>query len=159
MKKKNDSTLLHAQYKQTLVTEKRWVLFYQLLIFTFLFSFWEIASRNHWIDPLIFSYPSKIGHLLVEKVSDGTIFTHLGVTVFETCHGIHYRYRSWHNPCCDPLVVTFFIKSSGSISRYFKCHAKSCSWSDINCWAWTRIHFNHRNGCHYFCHYHNNRGL
>ena len=49
--------------------------------------FWEIASRNHWIDPLIFSYPSKVGHLLVEKISDGTIFTHLGVTVFETFTG------------------------------------------------------------------------
>lgn len=63
------------------------MLFYQLLIFIIFFTFWEIASRNNWIDPLLFSYPTKIGKLLFEKISDGTLFTHLGVTVFETCFG------------------------------------------------------------------------
>jgi len=83
----SDPNLLHAQYKLKLATEKKSILFYQLFIFTFVFSFWEIASRNHWIDPLLFSYPSKIGKLLIEKVSDGTLFTHLSVTAFETVLG------------------------------------------------------------------------
>lgn len=87
MKKTNDPSLLHARYKQKLIGEKRRVLLYQLLIVTLFFSLWEIASRHQWIDPLIFSYPSKVWNLLTEKVADATLFTHLGVTVFETVLG------------------------------------------------------------------------
>lgn len=87
MKKENDPVILHKQYKQKLIKEKRWTLFYQLLIVTVFFTLWEAASRNKWIDPLIFSYPTKVWSLLVEKVSDGSLFAHLSVTVFETVLG------------------------------------------------------------------------
>ena len=78
---------LHNVYKQKLTSEKRFVTFYQLLIFVLFFSIWEIASRFHFIDPLIFSSPSKVFILLYEKVVDFSIFTHLSVTVFETILG------------------------------------------------------------------------
>ncbi|RNC96303.1 ABC transporter permease [Lysinibacillus halotolerans] len=78
---------LHEQFKQSLIKEKRWVRFYQLLISIAFFSLWEIASRSKWIDQLIFSSPSKIYTLLVENVVDGTIFVHIGYTVFETVLG------------------------------------------------------------------------
>ncbi|MBO0992470.1 ABC transporter permease [Bacillus sp. SD088] len=85
--KANQPDLLHAQYKQKILKEKKWVLFYQILIFLLFFSLWEIASRLHWIDPLIFSSPTKVASLLVEKIIDASLFTHLGVTVFETVVG------------------------------------------------------------------------
>lgn len=78
---------LHEQFKQSLIKEKRWVRFYQLLILIAFFSLWEVASRLKWIDQLIFSSPSKIYSLLVENVADGTIFVHIGYTVFETVLG------------------------------------------------------------------------
>ncbi|MEK3887673.1 ABC transporter permease [Bacillus sp. FSL K6-3431] len=87
MNKKVNLGLLHTQYKQRLAIEKKWVFFYQLLIFIVFFSFWEVASRFHWIDPLIFSSPSKIVNLFIEKIADASLFTHLGVTVFETVLG------------------------------------------------------------------------
>ncbi|MFD1706743.1 ABC transporter permease [Siminovitchia sediminis] len=87
MKKNNDPQFLHHQYKQQLAKEKRWTLFYQLLIVTLFFSLWEAASRSQWIDPLIFSYPTKVWALLVEKTADGSLFSHLGITVFETVSG------------------------------------------------------------------------
>ncbi|WP_233711123.1 ABC transporter permease [Lederbergia citrisecunda] len=87
MKNLTDPHLLHTKYKQKLATEKKWVLFNQLLIFIAFFSLWEIASRLHWVDPLIFSYPSKVVNLFIEKVADSSLFTHLGVTVFETLFG------------------------------------------------------------------------
>ncbi|MBW8349252.1 ABC transporter permease [Bacillus sp. IITD106] len=87
MKKITDPHLLHAKYKQKLATEKKWVLFYQLLIFITFFASWEIASRLHWVDPLIFSYPSKVANLFIEKAADSSLFTHLSVTVFETLLG------------------------------------------------------------------------
>ncbi|MFB9830577.1 ABC transporter permease [Lederbergia wuyishanensis] len=82
-----DPNLLHSKYKQKLATDKKWVLFYQFLIFIGFFSLWEMASRLHWVDPLIFSYPSKVASLLFEKTADSTLFTHLGATVFETLLG------------------------------------------------------------------------
>ncbi|WP_409306064.1 ABC transporter permease [Peribacillus sp. SCS-155] len=78
---------LHEQYRSSLNKEKRWVRFYQLLIFIVFFSLWETLSRLEWIDPLIFSSPSRIWHLFTTKIMDGSLFPHLGITVYETVLG------------------------------------------------------------------------
>lgn len=77
----------HRRYLQSLKREKKWVRFYQLIIFLVFFSGWEIASRLQWIDPLIFSSPSKVGELFLTKVQDGTLFVDLSYTLFETIFG------------------------------------------------------------------------
>lgn len=41
----------------------------------------------HWIDPLIFSSPSKVWNLLISNIADGSIFPHIWTTVFETVLG------------------------------------------------------------------------
>lgn len=79
--------LLHEQYLKALKREKIFVRFYQLVIFITFFSGWEIASRKLWIDPLIFSSPSKIYSLFLEKIVDGTLLEHIGVTMTETVFG------------------------------------------------------------------------
>jgi NitT/TauT family transport system permease protein len=86
-KQPNKVELLHKNYIRSLKVEKRWVRFYQAIIFLLFFSSWEVFSRNEWIDPLIFSSPSKIWDLLLDKVQDGSLFTHLGVTLTETIFG------------------------------------------------------------------------
>lgn len=78
---------LHEQYKATLIKEKRWIRFYQILILVSFFILWEFASRLRWIDPLIFSSPSKIYHLFIDSVSNGTLFIHVSYTLFETVLG------------------------------------------------------------------------
>lgn len=78
---------LHKSYLHSLKKQKRTILLYQILIFAAFFTLWETASRLEWIDPLIFSSPSKIVLLLWEKISDGSLFSNLGVTVFETILG------------------------------------------------------------------------
>ncbi|WP_102274174.1 ABC transporter permease [Cytobacillus massiliigabonensis] len=77
----------HRRYLQSLKREKKWVRFYQLIIFLVFFSGWEIASRMQWIDPLIFSSPSKVWELFLAKVQDGTLFVDLSYTLFETIFG------------------------------------------------------------------------
>ncbi|PLT29294.1 ABC transporter permease [Peribacillus deserti] len=78
---------LHQQYIGSLLREKRIVRTYQFFIFAFFFALWELSSWLEWIDPLIFSSPSKIVELLISKIQDGSIFTHIGFTVFETILG------------------------------------------------------------------------
>jgi NitT/TauT family transport system permease protein len=83
----NHKPSLHDQYLASLRKEKRWVRFYQLIIFVGFFMLWEAASRYQWIDPLLFSSPSKIWSLLMGKIEDGSLFSHIGVTLFETVLG------------------------------------------------------------------------
>ncbi|OIK12792.1 ABC transporter permease [Bacillus sp. MUM 116] len=78
---------LHKEYLRVLRVENRWVRFYQLLIFLLFFIGWEIASRLHWIDPLIFSSPSKIWLLFLEKLQDGSLLDNTIVTLTETVFG------------------------------------------------------------------------
>ncbi|MEH7181344.1 ABC transporter permease [Neobacillus vireti] len=84
---KNNVNLLHKKYLQTLTVEKRWVRFYQLMIFLLFFSGWEISSQQRWIDPLLFSSPSKIWSLFLEKIQDGSLLSNLSVTLTETIFG------------------------------------------------------------------------
>ncbi|PLS01993.1 ABC transporter permease [Neobacillus cucumis] len=84
---KNNVPLLHKNYLRSLKIEKRWVHFYQLIIFLIIFLSWEFSSRMQWIDPLIFSSPSKIWGLFLEKLQDGSLLTNLGATLMETMIG------------------------------------------------------------------------
>lgn len=79
--------LLHKEYIQSLKREKRWILFYQLIILIVFFVSWEIASNLKWIDPLIFSSPSKVWGLFLDKIRDGTLLVDLGYTLTETVFG------------------------------------------------------------------------
>ncbi|MRX72392.1 ABC transporter permease subunit [Bacillus lacus] len=83
----NPTKLLHNLYIAQLKKERRIVFFYQAVIFFLFFFVWETAGRLHVIDPLIFSYPSKVFSLFLEKAADGSLFAHTGVTVFETLLG------------------------------------------------------------------------
>lgn len=85
--KKNKLGLLHRNYIQSLIVEKRWVRFYQAIIFIIFFASWEFSSQKQWIDPLLFSSPSKIWNLFLEKINDGTLVNHIGVTLTETVLG------------------------------------------------------------------------
>ncbi|WP_406600287.1 ABC transporter permease [Metabacillus sediminilitoris] len=87
MKQKTTTDLLHKNYINELKKEKRWVRFYQLLIFFLFFGLWEMAGQREWIDPLLFSAPSKIWELFVTKMNDGTLISHIGTTLFETILG------------------------------------------------------------------------
>ncbi|MFD0051152.1 ABC transporter permease [Actinomycetes bacterium NPDC127524] len=78
---------LHDRYKSSFTREKRKVRLYQLFIFLVFFSGWELFSRMEWVDPLIFSSPAKIWELFITKLSNGSLITHISVTVFETFLG------------------------------------------------------------------------
>ncbi|MCG7406713.1 ABC transporter permease [Paenibacillus sp. ACRRX] len=59
----------------------------QLLILVVFIALWEIAGRLKWIDPLLFSFPSKVGYQIWKDMIDGSLWPHLGMTVGETIVG------------------------------------------------------------------------
>ncbi|MFC3884738.1 ABC transporter permease [Bacillus songklensis] len=87
LKPKQPINLLHQQYLYRLKKEKSFILFFQFLIFLCFFVSWELASTSRWIDPLIFSSPSKIWGLFLKKISDGSLLEHISITLFETLLG------------------------------------------------------------------------
>src|SRR5687767_12643810 len=87
LKHKETIDILHKNYKNGLEKEKKWIRFYQILIFITFFGLWEIAGRREWIDPLLFSSPTKVWNLFITKLNDGTLLSHLSVTLFETILG------------------------------------------------------------------------
>ncbi|AWD64652.1 ABC transporter permease [Priestia aryabhattai] len=87
MKPTSSLDTLHESYLRKVRGEKRLVLSVQMVIFLAFFSFWELASRLKWIDPLIFSSPTKVWHLFLIKLADGSLAEHIGFTLFETVLG------------------------------------------------------------------------
>ncbi|MBO1005889.1 ABC transporter permease [Pseudogracilibacillus auburnensis] len=79
--------IFHDNYLRKIKIEKRIVTFWQIVLFLLFLSLWEIASRLHLIDPLLFSSPTKVSSLLYEKVLDGSMLNALQVTLFETVLG------------------------------------------------------------------------
>lgn len=86
METKSDYHLYEA-YKNQLKREKKIVFAWQISILVTFIALWELASRLYWIDPLIFSSPTKIFNLLVNRFTDGSMVTHIQVTLFETVLG------------------------------------------------------------------------
>lgn len=78
---------LLKRYTDKRKREKKIVFTWQILILISFFISWEVSSRFYWIDPLIFSSPTKIFSLLLEKLKDGTMIAHVQVTVLETMLG------------------------------------------------------------------------
>lgn len=64
--------------------KKMKIRFYQIGLFLFLLGFWEIAASLNWINPFIFSSPSRIIKCFCQMILDKSLFLHFGVTLLET---------------------------------------------------------------------------
>jgi NitT/TauT family transport system permease protein len=78
---------VHREYEAAERRRSRFVLLSQTLLLLAGLALWETAGRLRWIDVLLFSYPSKIAALLWGNIADGSLFPHLGMTVWETVLG------------------------------------------------------------------------
>ncbi|MBQ7103735.1 MAG: ABC transporter permease [Anaerotignum sp.] len=66
---------------------KRLIHLVQILLLVFFFLLWETAAKKGWIDPFIFSQPSKLIGAAKEMISDGSLWQHIAVTLWETAAG------------------------------------------------------------------------
>lgn len=86
MQQKNEK-IIYDKYLSTIATEKRQIFIWQISLFLIFVILWELTSRYHIIDPLLFSSPTKVISLLAEKLGDGTLLKHLIITLGETIIG------------------------------------------------------------------------
>ncbi|WP_232699693.1 ABC transporter permease [Brevibacillus daliensis] len=76
--------LLHKQEEKR---KARLVFLCQIGLLAIFIALWETAARLQWVDVLLFSSPSRIWVMFLEKLSDLSLFTHTGITVMETVVG------------------------------------------------------------------------
>ena len=77
----------HKQYLKTTRINKRLIMTARVLIIVAFFSLWELAATMRWLDPFIFSQPSRVFAAFINMLRDGSIFIHVGVTLGETIIG------------------------------------------------------------------------
>ncbi|KEQ24321.1 ABC transporter permease [Paenibacillus tyrfis] len=78
---------VYAQFRRSERKQTTSVRLTQLALLILFFAGWETASRLQWIDGLLFSSPTRVWGLLVEKTADGTLLVHTWTTVWETIIG------------------------------------------------------------------------
>jgi NitT/TauT family transport system permease protein len=77
----------HGQFLKKQRVYSIYVAITQLGILIGFLALWEIAAGLAWIDPLIFSRPTRVWDLFIKMTMEGTIYKHTGVTVMETVIG------------------------------------------------------------------------
>ena len=67
--------------------EKRKIRGTQVLLLVSMLALWELAARMKWIDTFLFSSPSAIVDIFRVYFLNGTIWAHIGITMWETFVG------------------------------------------------------------------------
>lgn len=87
MKKQNGYSKEHLLYlkdirkKNLLVNITRFAVLFLLLLV------WELSAQFAWVNPFITSSPSRIAKTVAELYKNGTLFYHVGTTLWETLAG------------------------------------------------------------------------
>lgn len=78
---------VHRRYLKKVNQTRLWVGTTQGILFLLFLGLWELLARTNTINTLIFSYPSKVWTQFWEKLLDGSLLPHIGITVWETIIG------------------------------------------------------------------------
>jgi NitT/TauT family transport system permease protein len=63
------------------------IVFTRFIILILIFSLWEVAGDLKWIDPFLTSTPSRMWKSLLMIYKEGSLFTHIWTTCYETILG------------------------------------------------------------------------
>lgn len=77
----------HEAYLNEVKRNKLLVTLTRIGILVIFIALWEISAYFKWIDPFLFSSPSRMVKSLVSFYNDGTLFRHIFITCYETVLG------------------------------------------------------------------------
>lgn len=107
----------YSRYIKQEKSKKRTIALTQLIILILFIGLWEVAARCGLINTFLLSSPTAIVRLFTEYLQDGSIFTHIAISVWETVLGfvvgtvlgIGMAILLWWSPTvakiCDPFLV------------------------------------------------------
>lgn len=77
----------HELYLKKLKKDKLKISLFRIFILLFFLILWEVLADYKFIDPFLTSSPSRIFSSLLSFISDGTIWSHIAITCYETIIG------------------------------------------------------------------------
>lgn len=107
----------YQDYLKNKNKKRRKIILWQLATVVLFILLWEILARFELINTFLLSSPSAIVELFIDYLKDGSIFTHIAVSVWETILGfmigtvlgIIIAILLWWSPTlskiCDPFLV------------------------------------------------------
>lgn len=72
------------EYLKSRIRHQNFVRVMRIVLLLGFIGLWELAASMGWIDGFIFSSPVRIARTFWKMTEDGSIFTHVGVTLLET---------------------------------------------------------------------------
>ena len=83
----NNFSKEHLQYLKDTKKKKYLILITQVSIIVFFFIIWELFAHLGFIDTFLTSRPSEMFKLFIKLSQSGSIYKHIGISVFETIVG------------------------------------------------------------------------
>ena len=81
----NEPVSIYQQdYVNNYRRKRRLIAFWQIFILVLFIFLWESTTRVGLLNDFIFSSPSRIIKAFITMASNGTVFYHIGITLFET---------------------------------------------------------------------------
>lgn len=77
----------HQNYLQNIKKNNIKITFIRLLIFILFLILWEVLTKTKVLDPFLTSSPTRIVKSFIQFTKDGSLFTHIGITLYETILG------------------------------------------------------------------------
>ena len=87
MKKETHYSKEHLLYLRGAKLKTVWVNVARFGVLIFFITLWELSARLNWINPFITSSPSRIMTTIAELYKNGSLFYHVGTTLWETLLG------------------------------------------------------------------------
>ncbi|NLK37167.1 MAG: ABC transporter permease [Epulopiscium sp.] len=86
-KELTEMSIQQAAFLKKIHLRNHIILCVQIALLVLFFGLWELAARQKWIDPFIFSQPSRMFSAMIQMLQDGTLIKHTGITLWETVVG------------------------------------------------------------------------
>ncbi len=83
----NTYSMEHAAYLRTLRTHRRAVGLSRCMVLFLFLGLWELGARLGWFDVFILSSPSRVAAAIDRLWGEGSLWVHVGVTLYETIMG------------------------------------------------------------------------
>lgn len=87
MDKKNKCSTEYSDYLVCQKKKKRAVLRWQIGLLVIFIALWEVLARLGILNTFLFSSPTAIAVLFATYIKDGSLFMHIGISVWETILG------------------------------------------------------------------------
>ncbi len=77
----------HMAYLSAIRAHRRAIAFSRILVLVVFLGIWELGARLNWFDVFILSSPSRVAAAIGRLWGEGSLFLHMGVTLYETVMG------------------------------------------------------------------------